>query len=652
MECEACKTGQKEEKKKSEENESILGWPFRKEKDRRIYIFIRMALSLALVFCGTYMPSLPSWGQLTLVISAYVIIAYDVFLAALVSMLHKSFLDEHFLMVIGTIGAMVIGSYAEAVFVMVFYHLGEILEDFAEEKSRESISKLINDMPLKAHLVSEGGNIVETEPERLKIGDVIRVLPGEKIPVDGTVIEGSSSLDMSSLTGESLPKEVGAFADKDVFSGSINLDGALTIKVKKVFKDSTLSKILDLISSEEGKKSKSERFIERFSKIYTPAVVLGAVLVFLIGWGLKGWQADFQSPLYNACNMLIISCPCALIISIPLAFFISIGRASKEGVLIKGGQAIENYAKADSFVFDKTGTLTQGRFEVVSYQNRASLNLIASLEKNSTHPIALSIVSYVDPKELKEVKDFENIPGKGVKGTIGGKTFYLGDYPYASSIYKDLKSHSTPYKILYLVTEKSSEGYVIISDVVKDNASSALKDLKDLKVRKLIMLSGDKQSIATETAQQLGLDVAYGDLLPQDKLSKLQEIKSSSKKTAYVGDGINDAPSLLSADVGVSMGSLGSDAANESADIVILNDDLAKLSLTKRIAQKTMKIVFENIVIILLVKLAILTVAILGYSNMYLAAVADVGTLFVGVLNSLRLWGNYRGQMEKKKKAV
>lgn len=641
MECENCHIQGKNDKKETGQGE-ILGWPFKSEKSKRIYTFTRMAVSLVLVFCGSKIGQLPYWASLTMVIVAYVLIAYDVFAAAFLSMFHGNFLDEHFLMVVGTVGAMVIGSYDEAVFVMVFYHLGEILEDFAEDKSRESIEKLVNDMPLKAHLVQADGSIIEGDPEKLKVGDKIKILPGEKIPVDGVVIEGSSSLDMSSLTGESLPKAVGAFSSIQVYSGSINIEGVLIIEVKKVFKDSTLSQILNLITSEEGKKSKSERFIQRFSKIYTPVVVFGALAVFLINYGLQGWGANYTRALYDACNMLIISCPCALIVSVPLAFFISIGRASKEGILIKGGQAIENMAKADSYVFDKTGTLTQGKFAVVNYKDKKSLTLIASLEQNSTHPIALSILSQVDKKDLKKVDDFENIPGKGIKGRIGEKTYYLGDYSYISSVNPHAGEIKTPFKAIYLSTEEEEIGFVVISDIVKDNAKTALSDLKGLKVQRLIMLSGDKQSIASLTAEQIGIQEAYGDLLPQDKLNKLAQIKKESKKTAYVGDGVNDAPSLLSADIGISMGSLGSDAANESADVVILNDDLAKLGIAKRISKNTMKIVYENIFFILTVKAVILGLAIANYSSMYLAMVADVGTMLLAVLNNLRLWRRSR----------
>lgn len=642
MECERCDIKSKEEE--GEKDENLLNWPFKKEKAKTIYALVRMALALGLVFSASYVPSLKDNELVSLLMSiaAYVIIAYDVVFIALKNLFTGHLFDEKFLMAVGTIGALCIKYYDEAVFVMVFYHIGEILEDYAEEKSRKSIKGLVNDMPLHAHYVTEQGEVVEKTPEELHVGDRIKILPGEKVPVDGVVVEGDSSLDMASLTGESLPKQVGAFESTYIYSGSINLEGVLVLEVKKVFKDSTLAQILHLIDSEEGKKSKSERFIDRFAKIYTPVVVLGALLVFLIGWGVAGWGNNYSKALYNACNMLIISCPCALIISIPLAFFISIGRASKEGILIKGGGALENISKADSFVFDKTGTLTQGKFAVVSYSSEQALILIASLEVNTTHPIGKAFKNRVNSKELKEVSEFENMPGKGIKGKIDGVMYYLGDYGFASSIFKDVKKEDVPYKVLYLVSENKYYGFAVVSDIVKDNAEESLNELRELKSPRLVMLSGDNKEIVNKTAEELGIKEAYGELLPQDKLDKLKKIKEESKKTAYVGDGVNDAPSLLSSDIGISMGSLGADAANESADIVILNDDLSKLGLTKRIAKKTMRIVYENIFIILGIKLAVLILAILSISNMYLAVLADVGTTLIAILNSLRLWGKYK----------
>lgn len=645
MECKNCNIDSKKNSINNGKDKYVL---FKSERARMIFSIIKMSVSLILVFTGTKVVGLTEWAVLTLVISAYAIISYDVLIDAIKGLLHGSFFDEHFLMMVGTLGAMSISYFDEAVFVMVFYHLGEILEDYAEDKAKKSITELVNDMPLYAHRVSADGKIEETTPEQLKIGDIIKILPGEKIPVDGIVEEGQSMLNMASLTGESLPKEVGISSLRQVYSGSINIDGVLIIRVKKEFKDSTLSKILDLITSEEGKKSKSERFIERFSKIYTPSVVLGSVAVFLIYWGIAGWGNMYQEALYNACILLIISCPCALIISVPLAFFISIGKASKEGILIKGGGALENFQKADIFVFDKTGTLTKGNFEVVSYKDNESLALIASLEQNSTHPIAKSILEKTKGMKLSDVTDFENISGKGIKGKIDGMVYYLGNEKYIKTICPNFESVDSPYKTLYLASKEKYIGYAVISDVVKQNAKQALKDLKNLKVKKLVMLSGDNSGIANIVGKDLGIDEVYGDLLPEGKLAKLAEIKKDAKKTVFVGDGVNDAPALLAADAGVSMGVLGSDAANESADIVILNDDLAKLGMTKRIANKTMKIVYENIAMILSIKTIIIILSLAGYANMYLAILADVGTTVLAVLECFRLWR--KDQTDKKMK--
>lgn len=627
---------------KKDDDEEII-WPFRSEKAFKIFTYVRIAVSLAAVFSATYLPDLESWVRLTISIIAYVLISYDVAIAAIANIFHGKIFDEHFLMTIGTIGAMVISAYPEAVFVMVFYHLGEMLEEYAEAKSKKSIKDLINNVPLVAHLLIAGNQVKDVDPEELKIGDKIKILPGEKIPVDGRVIYGHSSLDMSSLTGESLPKEVVSQKNSQVFSGSINLEGVIDIIVEKAFKNSTLSQIMALVESEEGKKSKSEKFISKFSRIYTPSVVGLAVIMFFVFWGIRGFSADYHEALYNSCNLLIISCPCALVISVPLSFFISIGRASKEGVLIKGGNALEQFSKAKSFVFDKTGTLTKGKFEVESCTSDTTMLIIASLEKNSTHPIGKAFVSRFSEEQLKPVSDFENNPGRGIKGTIEGKTYYAGDYAFASSMIRSLKPVQTPYKVVYLISDKSLVGYGIVSDAIKDNAKKALSELKDLKAESLYVLSGDDSSIVYSTLADVGLTKAYGDLLPQEKLEKLSQIKKADGVTVYCGDGVNDAPSLLAADVGVSMGALGSDAANESADVVILNDDLEKIPLTKRIGLKTMRIVYENIVFIIAVKIliAVLIFTINWQYKMYLSVVADVGTTLLAILNSLRLWGNY-----------
>lgn len=631
--CESCK----------EEDDEEFTWPFKSEKGFKIFTYIRIVVSLAAVFLASYLPSLESWVRLTISIVAYVLISYDVAVTAVTNLFHGKLFDEHFLMTIGTIGAMIISAYSEAVFVMVFYHLGEILEEYAEAKSKKSIKDLINNVPLVAHLIINGSQIKDVDPNELKVGDKIKILPGEKVPVDGRVIYGHSSLDMSSLTGESLPKEVVSHESSQVFSGSINLEGVIDIVVEKAFINSTLSQIMALVESEEGKKSKSEKFISKFSKIYTPLVVGLAVGMFFVIWGINGFGGNYQDALYKSCNLLIISCPCALVISVPLSFFISIGRASKEGILIKGGNALEQFSKAKSFVFDKTGTLTKGKFEVESCTSDETMLIIASLEKNSTHPIGKAFANKFTKEQFKPVADFENIPGRGIKGTIDGKTYYVGDYMFAASMIKTLKPVQTPYKVVYLVSDEVLVGYGIVSDIIKDNAKEALGELRGLGAKSLYVLSGDDSSIVSSTLANVGLTEAYGDLLPQEKLEKLFQVKKNDGVTVYCGDGVNDAPSLLAADVGVSMGALGSDAANESADVVILNDDLEKIPLTKRIGMKTMKIVYENIVFIIAIKvlIAVLIFTIDWQYKMYLSVVADVGTTLLAILNSLRLWGSY-----------
>lgn len=632
---------EKEAMEEEEEEDEILGWPF-KGKAKNIWTFVRIAVSLTLVYCGTLIKGLPSWAELTMVIFAFVLIGYDVFLNAVKSIIHGEWFDETFLMMIATVSAMAIQSYDEAVFVLALYQLGEFFEDLASEQSKDSIARLINDTPLIAHVVELDGTVHDEDPEVVEIGQTLKILPGEKVPVDGKVISGTSTLDVSSLTGESLPQEVKE--GSSVYSGSINGDGVLLLQVSKEFKDSTLSQVMDLIKDEEKNKAKSQRFIDKFAKIYTPSAIIIAVLTFVIGWAIRGFNVDgaWKDSLYQACNILIISCPCAIVISVPLAFFISIGRASRYGVLIKGGEALENYASSDTFVFDKTGTLTKGEFEVKEASSEEALVIIASLEKNSTHPIARSIVKAAEGKELKEVRDFKNIPGQGIKGTVDGKDVYVGDYAYVSSVNKNVKKVMTPYKVIYAVDKGEEIGYVIIADVVKENARKAMDDLKKNKVRRLVMLSGDNKEIASRVGQDLGLSEEKGELLPQEKLEELKKIKASSRKTVYVGDGVNDAPSLLAADVGVSMGSLGSDAANASADIVIMNDDLESLGLTKRIARKTMGVVFEDIIIPIVVKITIMVLAFCDISNMYLAVGADTGMTLLMILNDLRLWQKYK----------
>lgn len=620
-------------------DEELLGWPF-KGKAKGIWTFVRIAVSLALVFCATKIEGIPYPALLTMAISAYVLIAYDVVLSMFAGWAKKDILNETFLMIVASVSAMALQSYDEAVFVLALYQLGEFFEDLASDRSKESIENLINDMPLFAHVVDGEGNAHDADPESVEVGSVLKILPGEKVPIDGTVIAGNSTLDTSSLSGESAPIEV--LEGSKVFSGSVNGNGVLLLRTEKEFKNSTLSKVLDLVHNEEKKRAKSERFIDKFAKYYTPSAILVALLTFVIGWGVRGWESGWHDALYQACNILIISCPCAIVISVPLAFFISIGRASRYGILIKGGDALENFAKADTFVFDKTGTLTKGKFHVREVSSEEALRKIASFEANSTHPIAVSILESANGMKLEDVQDFRNVPGKGLVGKLGGKTYFVGDYSYIVSVNPSVTDVESPYKVIYMASKDEVVGYVIVSDTVKENASDAMKELKKEKVKSLVMLSGDNKRIAEDVARELSLDRAEGELLPQEKLEKLREIKKDSQKTVYVGDGINDAPALLASDVGVSMGQLGSDAANESADIVIMNDNLETLALTKKISKKTMEIALEDIVLPIAFKAAIMILSFLGISNMYLAVTADTGMTLLMILNDMRLWKKYK----------
>ena len=602
------------------------------EKKEMIINIIRVAISAVLVgvsyinFGDTWIP------KFVLCLVAYLILVYDVLFRAIKNIIHGEIFDENFLMLIATVGAMAIKEYQEGVLVLLFYHVGEMLEDYATSKSRESIVGLIDNMPLLAHVVTEEG-IVEKEPEEVQIGSVIEIRPGEKISLDGEVISGNSTLDLSSLTGESIPQE--ASIGTKVYSGAINNDGVIRVKTTKEFNDSTLSKILELVENEESKKSKSESFISRFAKVYTPAVIVIALLTFLIPSIIAGFDGRTIGYLYQALNMLIISCPCSLVISVPLAFFAGMGKASRLGVLIKGSLAIENMAKAQNIVFDKTGTLTTGQFQVRSVSNDETMKIASALEAKVSHPIAKAIVKAGGESELV-VEDFENIKGEGVTGKIDNVTYYLGNSSLLRKNGIEVTESDSPFKVLYLGSTNGFVGSIEIADTIKDTTKEALSHLKELKFKKEIMLSGDNANICEKVAQEVGIDETYGELMPDQKLSKLAEIKTTGK-TVFVGDGMNDSPSLLSADVGVAMGGLGSDAAIESADAVVMNDDLLKVAEYKRFSKKVMLYIYEDIVGILLVKALFLILAICGKSNMILAIVADVGVLVLAVLNSLRI---------------
>lgn len=612
------------------------------EKKEMIINIIRVAISAVLV--GVSYVKFDSWiPGFILCIVAYLILVYDVLIRAVKNIIHGEVFDENFLMLIATVGAMVIKEFQEGVLVLLFYHVGEMLEDYATAKSHESIVGLIDNMPLLAHVVTDDG-IVEKKPEEVEIGTVIEVRPGEKIALDGEVVSGNTTLDLSSLTGESIPQD--ASVGTKVYSGTINNDGLIRIKTTKKFSDSTLSKILDLVENEESKKSKSESFISRFAKIYTPVVILIALLTFLIPSIIARFDSRTIGYLYQALNMLIISCPCSLVISVPLAFFAGMGKASRLGVLIKGSLAIENMAKAENVVFDKTGTLTTGQFQVRNVIGEDTMRIASALEAKVSHPIAKAVVKASGESDLV-VEEFENIKGEGVTGKIDGVTYYLGNASLLSKHGVEVTELNSPFKVLYLGSSNGFVGSIEIADTIKDTTKDALADLKHLKVKNEIMLSGDNAEICKKVAEEVGIDETYGELMPDQKLSKLAEIKTTGK-TVFVGDGMNDSPSLLSADVGVAMGGLGSDAAIESADAVVMNDDLLKVAEYKRLSKKVMLYIYEDIVGILLVKVLFLVLAMLGKSNMILAILADVGVLVLAVLNSLRIM-LYKSKYKKSK---
>lgn len=550
-------------------------------------------------------------------------------------------LNETTLMLVATLGAYGICEFPESVLVILLSILGEILEDKAKEKSSKSIKKLVNSMPLYAHIVNPDGTIKEGNPEEVCQGDILEIRPGEKVPVDGVVLSGSSSLDLSSINGESLPKDIQE--GESIYSGSINLSSVLRIKAVKDYQNSTLSKIMLLVETEQSKKAKSERFITRFAKIYTPIVILTAIAVFLIGYGVSGWVWEGNnggaSWLYKACSILLISCPCALVISVPIAFFSGIGAASKLGILIKGSLAMENLSKSNVFVFDKTGTLTKGNFALINKPKEENLKIAASLESKSSHPLAVAIVSAYQGETI-EPEAFENLPGYGIKGTINGETYLIGGTNFLEKEGISFQKEDTPFKVLYLASEAEKKvlDVFIVADELKPQTKEAVSALKNDEKVKTIMLSGDDKAIAEKMGKEIGLDEATGGLLPEHKLNRINELKKDSF-VCYVGDGINDSPSLLASHVGISMGALGSDAAIEASNIVIMDDNLLKVAEAKRLSEHTMTIVKECIFLSLIIKLVVMVLVItgvLGDYGMIVASLSDTGMMALAVLNAVR----------------
>ena len=547
--------------------------------------------------------------------------------------------DENFLMSIATLGAFLLGEFPEAVAVMLFYQIGEYFQDKATSQSRQSIARLMDIRSDKAWRL-EGGETVQVDPETVRVADHILVKPGEKVPLDGLVREGRSILDTSALTGESLPREIGV--GEDITSGVINLTSPLVIEVSKTFSQSTVNKILELVENASNKKAETERMITRFSRVYTPVVVgiafLLASLPPLLGLG------EWSTWLYRALTFLVISCPCALAVSVPMSFFGGLGGASKLGVLVKGGNYLEALAKLDTVVFDKTGTITKGIFAVDTVVNAEGveddiLYLAAHLESYSNHPIANSIrTAYGQEVDENRVSQITELPGQGMSGRVDGRQLYLGNarlMEVQGIAYPAIDSTGT---VLYLAEDSHFLGYFLITDQVKETSIEALKDLQAVGIKKTVLLSGDRQAVVDEFAQQFAFNDAFGDCLPQDKVSTFEEILTQSQQAvAFVGDGVNDAPVLARADVGIAMGGLGSDAAIESADVVLMDDDLGKLPQVIRLAKKTVRIAQQNMTLAIVVKLIFLVLSGLGISNMWEAIFADVGVTLLAVWNALRV---------------
>ena len=598
-----------------------------------------LLLAVTILFAfGFFLPEEYFWIRLVYYLTLYIIIGHKVLIKMVQNIQRGNLFDENFLMSIATLGAFLLGEFPEAVAVMLFYQIGEYFQDKATSQSRQSIAQLMDIRSDKAWRL-EGGEAVQVDPETVRVADHILVKPGEKVPLDGLVRKGRSILDTSALTGESLPREIGV--GEDITSGVINLTSPLVIEVRKTFSQSTVNKILELVENASNKKAETERMITRFSRVYTPVVVgiafLLASLPPLLGLG------EWSTWLDRALTFLVISCPCALAVSVPMSFFGGLGGASKLGVLVKGGNYLEALAKLDTVVFDKTGTITKGIFAVDTVVNAEGIEdnilyLAAHLESYSNHPIANSIrTAYGQEVDENRVSQITELPGQGMSGRIDGRQLYLGNarlMEVQGIAYPAIDSTGT---VLYLAEDSHFLGYFLITDQVKETSIEALKDLQAVGIKKTVLLSGDRQAVVDEFAQQFAFNDAFGDCLPQDKVSTFEEILTQSQQAvAFVGDGVNDAPVLARADVGIAMGGLGSDAAIESADVVLMDDDLGKLPQVIRLAKKTVRIARQNMTLAIVVKLIFLVLSGLGISNMWEAIFADVGVTLLAVWNALR----------------
>ncbi len=579
--------------------------------------------------------------NMALYLITYIIVGGDVVVRAFKNIIRGKVFDENFLMTVATIGAMLISEYPEGVAVMLFYQVGELFQSYAVDKSRKSIASLMDIRPDYAN-VKRGEEIVTVDPDEVKIGDIIVIKAGEKIPLDGKVIEGSSMIDTSALTGESVPREVEP--GNDILSGCININGLLTAEVTKEFEESTVNKILDLVENASSKKSQSEQFITRFAKYYTPVVVIIAVLLAIIP-PLVIKDADFNDWIYRALSFLVVSCPCALVISIPLSFFGGIGGASKKGVLVKGSNHLEELAKTEIIVFDKTGTLTKGVFNVQEIHpegisKEELLELTAYAESFSNHPISNSLKQAFG-KEIDNgrITDVKEISGHGVIAVVDGKQVMAGNSKLMKEMNIAYHGGAIAGTVVHVAIDKVYAGYIVIADEIKEDSAQAIRELKSANIKQTVMLTGDMKNVADKVAKELGIDQVYSEFLPADKVEKLEELlagKSEKGKLAFVGDGINDAPVLARADLGIAMGGLGSDAAIEAADIVIMTDEPSKIATAIRISKKTLGIANQNIILAIGIKILVLILSALGIVTMWAAIFGDVGVTIIAVLNSFR----------------
>ena len=609
-------------------------------------VFTRIIVAAVLMVVLSLLP-IDGWLKFVLFMIPYLVIGHDILLKAWKGILNRQVFDENFLMAVATIGAILLGDYKEGVAVMLFYQIGELFQSYAVGKSRRNISELMDIRPDYANIEKEDGTLEQVDPDEVEIGSVIVVQPGEKVPIDGVIEEGRTSLNTSALTGESLPREAGV--GDEVISGCINMSGVLKIRTTKEFGKSTVSKILDMVENASSKKSRSENFISKFAKYYTPAVCYGAlalaILPPLVRLLFLGMTPEWGDWVMRALTFLVISCPCALVISIPLSFFAGIGGASNAGVLVKGSNYLETLSQTKYVVFDKTGTMTQGVFEVSgvhhsSMDTEKLLEYAALAECHSSHPISKSLKkAYGKPLDPSRVTDVEEISGNGVTAKVDGVRVAAGNSKLMEKLGVDCMECHSVGTVVHMAVNGKYAGHILISDQIKPHAKEAIAALKKCGVKKTIMLTGDRREAARQVAEELGIDEVHSELLPGDKVAQVEKLldeKGEKEKLAFVGDGINDAPVLSRADIGIAMGALGSDAAIEAADIVLMDDDPLKISKAIRISRKCLRIVYENIYFAIGVKVVCLILGALGIANMWAAIFADVGVMIIAVLNAIR----------------